>query len=35
VQHYAGHSDLASTMRYLRPASTSETQDRINAIKWE
>jgi integrase len=35
VQHYAGHSDLASTMRYLRPASTSETQDRMNAIKWE
>jgi integrase len=34
VQHYAGHADLASTMRYLRPASGKETQARINAIKW-
>lgn len=34
VQHFMGHADLASTMRYLRPASTSETQSRINAINW-
>lgn len=34
VQAYMGHADLASTMRYLRPASTKETQDRINAIQW-
>jgi len=32
---YAGHSDLASTMRYLRPESAVETQDRISAIVWE
>lgn len=35
VQAYAGHSDLASTMRYLRPASTEETQKHINSIQWE
>ena len=35
TQHYMGHADLASTMRYLRPASTAETQSRINAIKWD
>jgi integrase len=34
VQAYMGHADLASTMRYLRPASTKETQERINAIQW-
>jgi integrase len=34
TQHYMGHADLASTMRYLRPASTAETQNRINAIVW-
>lgn len=34
VQHYMGHADLASTIRYLRPASTSETQAKINAIRW-
>lgn len=34
VQHFAGHSDLASTMRYLRPAAGKETQQRINAIQW-
>ena len=35
VQHYAGHQDLDSTMRYLRPASTSESQAKINSIAWE
>ena len=35
VQRFMGHSDLASTMRYLRPASSKETQAAVNAIKWE
>jgi len=34
VQAYMGHADLASTMRYLRPASSAEAQARINAIRW-
>lgn len=34
VQSYMGHADLASTMRYLRPASTAESQAMINAIQW-
>lgn len=34
VQAYMGHSDLASTMRYLRPAASAESQARINAIQW-
>jgi integrase len=34
VQAYMGHADLASTMRYLRPASSAEAQSRINAIQW-
>ena len=34
VQHYMGHSDLASTMRYLRPATGKESQERINSIQW-
>jgi integrase len=34
VQGLMGHSDLASTMRYLRPASTPQVQDRINTVKW-
>jgi integrase len=34
VQRLMGHSDLASTMRYLRPAGTDEVQDRVNAIVW-
>jgi integrase len=34
VQAYAGHKDLASTMRYLRPATGSEAQARVNAIEW-
>jgi integrase len=32
VQQLAGHSDLASTMRYLRPAATTHVQDKMNAI---
>ena len=34
VQALAGHSDLASTMRYLRPASATETHAKINEIQW-
>jgi integrase len=34
VQHYMGHADLASTMRYLRPATGQEVQQRINAIQF-
>jgi len=32
AQRMMGHSDLASTMRYLRPASSASVQDRVNAI---
>ena len=34
VQRFMGHSDMNSTMRYLRPASSKETQAAVNAIKW-
>ena len=34
VQRLMGHSDLASTMRYLRPAGSVEVQDRVNAVTW-
>lgn len=34
VQAYAGHKDLASTMRYLRPASGVEARARVNAVQW-
>lgn len=34
VQAYAGHKDIASTMRYLRPASATEAQSKLNAVKW-
>jgi len=34
VQHYLGHSDIESTMRYLSPASTQESQAKVNAIQW-
>ncbi len=34
VQQFMGHADLASTMRYLRPATSKESQARINAIAW-
>lgn len=34
VQRYAGHKDLASTMRYLSPQSAPEAQAKVNAIKW-
>jgi integrase len=34
VQAFAGHKDLASTMRYLTPAAATETRAKINVIKW-
>lgn len=34
VQAYAGHKDLASTMRYLRPATGAEAQNKLNAVQW-
>ncbi len=34
VQRFMGHSDLASTMRYLQPATSKESQNAINAIQW-
>lgn len=34
VQAYAGHKDIASTMRYLRPASAKEAQAKLNTIDW-
>lgn len=34
VQRFMGHSDLASTMRYLRPATAKESHAHINAIAW-
>ena len=34
AQAYAGHNDLASTMRYLRPASGDEARQKVNAIAW-
>jgi integrase len=34
AQRLMGHSDIESTMRYLRPAETVEIQTRVNTIKW-
>ena len=34
TQQFMGHADLASTMRYLRPATSKESQARINSIQW-
>lgn len=34
VQAYAGHKDIASTMRYLTPASGPEAQAKLNRVKW-
>lgn len=35
IQKMMGHSDLASTMRYLRPAEGDSVQAAVNAIKWK
>ena len=34
VQAMMGHSDIASTMRYLRPQEDAHTQSKINSINW-
>lgn len=34
VQAWAGHADLTSTMRYLRPASGDEVRDKVNSVRW-
>jgi integrase len=34
VQQMMGHSDIESTMRYLRPQEDTHTQAKINSIKW-
>jgi integrase len=34
VQAFAGHSELTTTLRYLKPASAREMQAKINAVKW-
>jgi hypothetical protein len=34
VHAYSGHKDLASTMRYLRPAAGTEAQATLNAVQW-
>jgi integrase len=34
VQQMMGHTDIASTMRYLRPQEDAHTQSKINSIKW-
>jgi hypothetical protein len=31
---YTGHSDMATTMRYLRPAESETMQSRISSIAW-
>jgi hypothetical protein len=31
---YTGHEDMATVMRYLRPAEDVHTQAKINSIKW-
>lgn len=32
VQHWIGHSDLASTMRYLRPNDSPEVQEKVESM---
>jgi integrase len=34
VQSYAGHKDMTSTMRYLRPATGTEARAKLNAVRW-
>lgn len=32
VQQYLGHSDMESTMRYLKPSRGQQTRDKVNAV---
>lgn len=34
VSAWAGHADLATTLRYLRPSSAKEMQEKVNAVQW-
>ena len=34
VMAYAGHADLETTLRYLRPAAAQERIDEVSEIKW-
>jgi integrase/recombinase XerD len=34
VQAWLGHSDMESTMRYLKPSRSQETREKVNAV-WE
>lgn len=34
VQAFLGHSDIVSTMRYLRPSEGKEMQAKVNSIQW-
>jgi integrase len=34
VQKMMGHKELASTMRYVRPAENIQIQERLNTMKW-
>ena len=32
VQQYLGHSDMESTMRYLKPSRSEKERDKVNQI---
>jgi site-specific recombinase XerD len=32
VQQWLGHSDMESTMRYLKPSRSQHTRDKVNEI---
>ena len=34
VMEYAGHADMATTLRYARPAAASERIAAVSEIKW-
>lgn len=34
VQAWIGHADMESTMRYLRPAASSEIRTKLKRVKW-
>ena len=34
VQAWMGHADIESTMRYLRPAASSEIRTKLKRVKW-
>lgn len=34
VQAMAGHSDLTTTLKYLKPAAATEMHDKVSAIEW-